>query len=498
MSRSPSSRRALARAAVLLLLLAAVAYPVWRLVRSPGRFNLLVVLVDTLRADHLACYGYSRDTSPTIDGLAAEGILFEECLAPAPWTIASTATLLTGLEPFAHGFVRPEFAPLAPAAVTIAEVLRDRGYRTAGFSGNMLISELSGFDQGFSPLHTDVWGKAPTLNAGAIPWLRENGPRGRFFLYMHYFDPHDPYDDPEGLWRSYAGLAPGAPAGEERCRNGDIEEAFQSMRDGEDPGLTAADKVRLVDRYDGEIRFVDGEIGKLLAEVRALGLEDETVVVFTSDHGEQFFEHGGMKHGSSLFREELHVPLVFRVPGGRKGERRPERVGLVDVFPTVLGLLGIDAPGPVDGRDVLGSPPDPGRLAFSETSHGWATLDGLQKEGQELLSVRGPGGKTAILGPETAADYPRFFDDPAESKNLAGPPPPAWADDLVREIRDWRAKTAARVLPNRPLSPERQKEMRGQLEKLGYIGKPRAANPKPKPAPPEKADEAGEAGEKRE
>jgi arylsulfatase A-like enzyme len=270
MSRNTPPRTArsdaLVRAALLLVLLAAIAFPAWLLLRPGGRHNLIVILVDTLRADRLACYGHSRDTSPAVDALAREGVVFEECFASVPWTPASTATLLTGLAPFTHGFTRPEKAPLAKSAVTLAEVLRGRGYVTAGFSGNLLIGKISGFDQGAEgSFETVTWGEARQLNDLAIPWLREHGPKGRFFLYLHYFDPHDPYDDPDGLWKRYAGLEPGAPPGDERCPKGDIEEVFQLLRGGKDPGLSEKDLARLRDRYDGEIRHVDAEIGKVLS-----------------------------------------------------------------------------------------------------------------------------------------------------------------------------------------------------------------------------------------
>ncbi len=461
------------RLTLLLALLAAAAYPAYRALRPPGRWNVLVVLVDTLRADRLGAYGHSRDTSPVLDALAADGTLFEECFAPAPWTIASTATLLTGLEPFVHGFVRPELAPLSAHAITLAEVLRGRGFRTAAFSGNLLVGKLTGFDQGFDTFETVVWSEARGLNERATKWLDDNARGGRFFLYMHYFDPHDPYADPEGIWKSYAGLAAGEDPGVEACPNGDIEAVFQVLREGKDPGLSPADLRRLADRYDGEIRFADGEIGKLLAHIRSLGVEDETLVVFVSDHGEQFLEHGGLKHGSSLHREELHVPLVFRVPGARDpGERRADRVGLVDVFPTVLSALGIELPGAVDGRDLFRAEPDPDRIVFSETSHGWATIGGKRKEGQVLLAGRGPGGRTVIVGPEGSAGYPRVYEGPGEAENVSGTGA-EWEGEIAAAVARWRAETAARVLPNRPLSPEEQAEIRERLIQLGYVARPK-------------------------
>jgi arylsulfatase A-like enzyme len=186
-------------------------------------------------------------------------------------------------------------------------------------------------------------------------------------------------------------------------------------------------------------------------------------------------EHGGLKHGSSLHREELHVPLVFRIPGGeRAGQRRAEPVGLVDVFPTVLALLGIDPPGRVDGVDLFASePPDPERVLFSETSHGWARVGGATKEGVQLLAARGPKGRTVIVGPDEAEDYPRVYEDPEERTNLAASAPP-WRDALAAAAKRWREETAARVLPNEPMSPEDYAELRESLIKLGYIARPQA------------------------
>jgi len=468
------------RAVLGVLLLLAAALGAWRCSGSSGRYNLLVVLVDTLRADHLGCQGYGRETSRTIDALAREGVVFEEAFSAVPWTPASTATLLTGLEPFRHGFVRPEVAPLSQDAITLAEILGARGYSTAGFSGNLLISDLSGFDQGFETFKTVTWGKAPALNALAIPWLRAKAKAGRFFLYMHYFDPHDPYDDPAGNWRTFAGLAPDAPPNEPApIANGDIEVPFVALREGRDPGLGPDELRRLIDRYDGEIRFVDSEIAKLLAEVKALGLEDETIVVFTSDHGEQFLEHGGLKHGSSLHREELHVPLVFKIPG-RAGapERRPDIVGLVDVVPTLLAALGVEPPVELDGVDLFGPPPVKDRLVFSETSHGWATVNGKREEGKELLAGRTVDGRVAMIGPPGDPRFPRGYGERAEKEIVdVAERRPDWYPEFIDRILGWRKTSAERVLPNRPMSPEDFKRLRDGLEALGYLKKAKPLQP---------------------
>jgi arylsulfatase A-like enzyme len=314
--------------------------------------NILLVMVDTLRADHLGSYGYGRPTSPRIDALAAEGVVFEQAMSQAPWTAASAASLLTGLYPSSHGLEHGgRFKPsmtglpftlqsaLGTEFTTLAELLRDTGDRTGGFVANAYMSALFGLAQGFEVYddsHEDYSGdlerlkrRADVTNQRATAWVEQTSEP--FFLFVHYMEPHWPYDPPPGFGEEfvegYTGSLTPIDTG-----------AVVEVRIGETRIITRADLDYIVGLYDGEIQAVDHALASLIEHVRRQANERDLLIVFTADHGEEFLEHGGASHGYTLYQEQLHVPLIFHWPGVLKPTRTATPVALVDVMPTLAAL----------------------------------------------------------------------------------------------------------------------------------------------------------------
>ena len=324
--------------------------------------HVVFVLVDTLRADHLSAYGYERPTSPTLDAFASGALLFENARSQAACTFPSVNSLLTSRWP-ADFLGQPEKAMGIPQAIpSLAEILRDRGFQTAAVSASPIVRASpsrhnpgGGFDRGFERFDEScLWREAACVNAVAFAELDRLAGDGRpFFLYLHYMDPHGPYAPPAGRPRRFAGPGPSGPE-KEFIRRGDPNPiAAHLYRDAPDPGAAAADVAHLVDLYDEEIASFDAELGRLLGALDARGLAGETIVVVASDHGEEFLEHGHVKHCHTLFDTEIKTPLVLRVPGIPGGRRLPQRAQNLDIVPTLLDYLDLEVEGlRLDGRSL--------------------------------------------------------------------------------------------------------------------------------------------------
>ena len=309
--------------------------------------NVLVFLVDTLRADHLGCYGYGRDTSPALDAFASEATLFENALAQAPWTRPSVASLFTGMTPVAHG-VNGSDSSLPEEALTLAELFDSAGYDTLGIVTNPNVAEQLGFDQGFADFRLTEERNSSAHHVVDLfsQWLEGRSAATQpFFAYLHTGEPHGPYTPPAHL-RDHFG-----PVGSEVVgRAGNLE--LLASGELEADAAHIEDLQRL---YDAEILWSDESFGRLVEELRGRRLLEDTVVVFLSDHGEAFSEHGSWQHGKVLYREVIGVPLVIRGPGFEAGRRVADLVQHVDLYPTLVALAGLEPPpsaprpGPADG-----------------------------------------------------------------------------------------------------------------------------------------------------
>ena len=360
----------------------------------PERPNVLFIVIDTLRADHLSSYGYERDTSPRIHELLAErGATVERAYSQAPWTLPSTGSFLTGRLPGELAGSDPEIFELPPGEPTLAERLSALGYRTAGFIANPILHEGNGYARGFGDFFTPEttwkvldWVDATTINERALPWLeaalpaarREGEAREPFFLYLHYIDPHDPYQNSD-VADGDRQTTPWDPEYDGRVRGDRAQDLYAGKKalPGADPEARAADLRHLVALYDSEIRYVDRFVAEVLEALPEEVLR-ETLIVLTSDHGEEFLDHGGWKHGQTLYEEMVRVPLFVRwdgvVPAGR---RLDGPVALLDLVPTILSAVG--APSieeeRLPGRNLLpalaGGEPLPPRPVFAEhVAHG--------------------------------------------------------------------------------------------------------------------------------
>lgn len=327
----------------LLVLCAALGCGAPPAERRPG---ILLVSIDTLRPDHLGCYGYAPPTSPAIDRFCAESVVFERASAHAPSTLPSHASMLTSLLPHHHGASFESKRALPDDILTLAEVVAAAGYRTAALTGGGQIDPLFGLGQGFEDyrvLAADDF--AATVDAG-LEWLDRVG-ASPFFLFLHSYQVHHPYDPaPEILAQFESGYEGPFPD----------HTSVETIRAINAAGgeLPAADLRHIVATYDAEIREVDNAFATLVDGLRQRGLWDSTLVVFTSDHGEEFGEHGFVGwHSHSLYEELLRVPLVIKLPAGREAGRRVDSlVRSIDIAPTALKATGSKVPPEFSGIDL--------------------------------------------------------------------------------------------------------------------------------------------------
>ncbi|MFN8545780.1 MAG: sulfatase [Candidatus Binatia bacterium] len=441
-----------------------------------GAPNVLLVSIDSLRRDHVHAYGYGRDTTPVIDGLAAEGTRFETVVAPTPWTLPSHLTLLTSLPPEVHGVVDDGLQIRRESTTFLTQVLWDAGYATAGFVSGPYLDASNGFSQGFE--HYDDYTVAkqnfdashrsitsPALVRLVSEWLtgwNDGGRQRPFFLFVHMWDVHydytppPPYDtlfDPD-----YAGHVNGVDFLNNPAINAEM-----------DP----RDLAHVVALYDGEIRFTDEHLGRILAQLRALGVLDETLVVVTADHGDEFFEHGHKGHAKVVYDESVLVPLVMRFPGHvPAGRTIGPQVRLMDVAPTILSLVGVPPPRGfgMPSPKVAGAERDLVPLMAAEHPESLPEVpafSGIQvADAPRPLSAIRTRTRKLIEGLHDPT-WQELYDletDPSEQRNLVRSP----ADDgasLRSVLGDWRAQWTA----DRARRTALTSEQRARLRALGYL-----------------------------
>lgn len=432
------ARRARGAVAAGLLLVLALAAGACRRREAPGgaaggRFNLLLITLDTTRADRLGCYGDARAATPVLDRLAREGVRFERAYTTAPLTLPAHVSLMTGRGPQAHQVRNNGTYALRPEEATLAEELRRAGFSTAAMIAAFVLEAKFGLAQGFDR-YDDALDKpqgqttfrseitADRVHDKFRRWL-DSAPAAPFFCWVHLYDPHSPY-------------APPAPYGE---------------RFAGDP-------------YRGEIAFMDETIGRMLADLQERGLLENTLVVAAGDHGEGFDEHGESGHGVFCYEESLRVPLIFRLPrlfAGGRALKRP--VGLIDVLPTVLDLCGLPRPAGVQGRSLAprlrsgeedgGEPPLYFESLYGMEEMGWAPLSGLLSGTWKYISL----------------PKPELYDlaaDPLEKNNLYLRKN-AQAKGLARELDDLLSRTVPAGAS--ALRPQQTRADQARLRALGYL-----------------------------
>jgi len=311
--------------------------------RGEGRPNIVVIVIDSLRAENLSCYGYHRSTSPHIDSLASTGTRWAACVSQAPWTLPSFASMLTGTTARSHGAGRRrnhEYG-LPPAAPYLPDLLREEGYSTYAHLNVSFIDEGHGFMRGFGSFRCENAGDADADEVvdRFTDWADSREEDGPFFALLHLYDPHQHY-------------APPAPYDTLFGPDPDVDRNAWEVDDMGLP-LDPENREHYLALYDGEIAFADAELGRLFGFLRQRGLEETTLVVVVADHGEEFLEHGGVDHGHTFYQELLHVPLVISGPGVSPGQVDSSWVGSYDLAPTLLALTGAEVPEVMEGRDLF-------------------------------------------------------------------------------------------------------------------------------------------------
>ncbi len=436
---------------------------------QPARPNVVVVTLDTVRADHCSVYGYSRPTTPGLEALAREGTTFEAAYAPMATTAPSHATMFTGLHPRTHGVLKNGLV-LAATVPTLAEVMRGAGYETAAFVSSYVLNTRFGLARGFERHDDDFTGanasfkspvwegmtvegtfdrRADEVTSKVVTWLAARAaekpeagaspPPKPLFLWVHYFDPHDPYEPPEPYRTRFAPDRPDADA-----------------------------LARDLAAYDGEIAFTDAELTRLVAVLdRVLGARD-TLLIVVGDHGEGLMDHGHMHHGLMLFEEAVRVPWIARFGGHvRSGARVTTPVGLVDLMPTVLALAGVATVPAIQGVSLApaltqGAPVPERPVVMERRLYKTSPVDGFAVSGPKLALrlgtwkyVEAPDEGTRQLFDLASDPHERVDRAPAESGRV---------DELAKRLEAWRAATpiGEATLPALPSEEEQR------LRALGY------------------------------
>ncbi len=446
-----------------------------------GAPNVVLVSIDSLRFDHLSCYGYSKETSPVIDRLAAEGVRFDQAVSTTSWTLPAHAALFTGLYDSSHGLVDNNLR-LSEDHVTLAEVLRQNGWRTAGFFGGPYLHPTFGLGQGFESYQSCMTTLPDTLEEQAVrdqsrskqakshadvtgprtleevrKWLGASLPSGAsqpFFLFLHLWDVHYDFLPP----RQYVDL---------------FDPGYDGPLTGKDfmtdplitPKMSVRDFEHLLALYDAEIRFADEILGQILAELERREAAENTLIVITADHGEEFFEHKGKGHQRTLYDEVVRIPLVFHWKGrfgAKDGKPRTvaQQVRIIDIMPTVLTLCGIDRRPAMQGSDLT-------PLLLGGELPEEPALCELLVDGRQARALRTSTLKAVYADPNKPGAG--FFLD-ADPKELApvGAEVPRVAEGLARLERERESAAAARGAGAEATRVD--PALLDQLRQLGYVG----------------------------
>ncbi|UCE46536.1 MAG: sulfatase-like hydrolase/transferase [Phycisphaerales bacterium] len=432
--------------ALAVLLIAGVA--IWHhyAPRTNEIRNVLLISIDTCRADHLGCYGYPLDTTPNIDAIAGEGIVFEYAISPLPYTLPGHCSMLTGTIPPYHGVFDNSDYKLSDGDVTLAELLKAKGYVTAGFVSSFILDSRFGLGQGFDFYDDDFEEASNAMDINqqsggetthdVIEWLRTHKDE-KNFIFLHYYDPHFTYEPPEPFASRFRNVPPPEH----------VKTKFEQA---------------LFDGYAGEIAYTDHCIGQVIDKLRELGLYDSTMIIITSDHGEMLGQHGEGFHGYFVYQPALRVPLIFKLPRLSKHKRITSTVGLVDIVPTVCSVLGIDLSSPIQGQDL--SPCfDSDWLPPSDRHLFCQSLEPTKYNANSLLGVVTDRYKYIKT---TRSELYDLVEDPDELDNIAV----EQADQSQKMEEKLRQILQETTRDKEDGKEHLDDQTRERLESLGYIG----------------------------
>ncbi len=436
--------------------------------RKPPPVNVILIIIDTLRKDHVSCYGYERETTPNLDELAREGVRFENAKAPSPWTLPSIASMLTGQNPSNHmagihldppDMEDRRLTMMHESILTIAQIFQQKGYSTVGFFQNPFVDPSFGLDRGF-----DVYNYRPGDNLNirransvvdaAVQWLEQRGrTRQGFLMVVHLFDPHLAYDPAINFVATYTygykgKLRPPFAPDLKEIRSGRME-------------LSEADKQFAIGLYDGEIATVDNSLGSFFDYLKEKGVYDSSMIIAASDHGEEFWDHDSFEHGHTMHWELLDVPLIIRFPGGlHAGKVITEGVSLTDLFPSILGFLDWSVPIRMDGVSFI---PGPSTLTvrphilFSENVH-----FGPQQQAFIVNNYK------MTINEHGRIEVYNLEKDPLETENIFG-----LEKEFPKEIHeqiDFMAGQMKKLIEEKsPQAADLDRETKKKLKALGYL-----------------------------
>lgn len=412
--------------------------------------GVIFISIDTLRRDHVGAYGYAKPTTPNLDALARRGVLAADAVSVSSWTLPSHLSMLTSTLPGTHGGtdMKQGFNRSVPS---VAEILRGLGIATHAVTSHLYVSKTYGLEAGFDSMNFRQDRLAENVANHAMDLVDRFGDRP-FFMFLHFYDPHWHYAPPPDVLKifesSYAGTL-----------TGNLKD-FQNLRPEQ---VKPKDLEHLLALYDGEIRYTDNEIGRLLAHLKERGADRNTLMVVTSDHGEEFLDHGSWEHQKTLYEEVIRIPLIVSGPGVA-ARREGQPVSLLDIAPTILDYLSVKPAPSMRGVSLL-RPVGEFREMYGETDH---TLDGTR-----LSFVRG-GSKSwkAILRSdpakqkEASSEWYDLAADPAERTNR--PPAEALRVSIEARARDLGLKSRSGVAKKAVELSDEQKE---KLRALGYVGR---------------------------
>jgi arylsulfatase A-like enzyme len=420
----------------------------------PESPNVIFIVIDTFRTDHLSCYGYQNNTSPNIDEFSSRATLFKNAFAPAPWTTPSVASLLTSQYPAVLGY-RGKPVVLKDKFLTLAEIFHENNYKTKGIVSHDYISATLGFDQGFDSYDEDNakghgYISSPLITEKAISFLTKNS-NNNFFLFLHYFDPHFDYilHKEYNYYPDYKGPI---------YSGQNIKSLLENA-----PYMSKEDLKYIRALYDSEIRFTDEYLGKLFEKLKEMQLFDNTLIILTADHGEEFSERGDywIGHGKKLYQELIHVPLIIKLPEQNKGKVIREYVGLIDLTTTAVHLSGLEIPLNYnhDGEviDFKNKMNRNDKFIFSETeSHlklksviwnGWKLIHGLEMNQFQLYNLENDPGECNNV-----------FDTNEQIRT-----------ELMSHLGRWNNHIKLRTSDIKFQKPEFSEEQKARLKALGYL-----------------------------
>ncbi|MHC4942329.1 MAG: sulfatase family protein [Planctomycetota bacterium] len=444
---------------IILVLALGIALSVPACSRGSKPPNLLILMVDTLRADHLGCYGHARDTSPELDRFAEGSVLFAAHYAQASRTGPSVASLFTSLHARTHGVVNPlnqwdGIGVLEESNSTLAEALARNGFRCGAVVANPNVYPQFGFSQGFDTYRTvHIHMDAAQINERALEWL-DGKHESPFFLYLHYMDPHSPYGAPPPLDTRFVDPDYAGPFTGEHI---ELDEILSGKRTA-----NAADREHLLALYDQDIFLWDQAFGRLIQALEARGLLENTIVVVVSDHGEEFLEHAGVLHGYTLYEEQLRVPLILRAPGLSSG-RVAAMTRNIDIMPTLLDQLEIPETEGLQGKSLVplienGRKED--RYVFSE-----AGIRAVKTVKMRALQEGGWKYIETLFPPDIPPQLFDLTEDPGEQEDLFQEQP-----EQAETMRKKMQALLEKIPEGESRSATLDREGLEQLKKLGYVG----------------------------